>query len=170
MSSTSASPPLTTWELVKMTLPIMGFGILLPIVDNLTDLRMIIRLYSGIYGCKYVRPWDYVGETNGTWEDLFTCQQDPDTYCQDNSESLECHYFFRNGYPDDIVGAFIPGCRRDYYACVFDSDPVTFCENNPHRIACGHYKHVKFATMFLGNYFGFAKNLKKPFSFQSHLC
>ena len=160
MSSTSASPPLTTWELVKMTGPIIFFGILLPTVDNLTDLRMIIRLYSGIPGCNYVNPESYISETNGTWEDLFTCQQDPDTYCQDNSESLECHYFFRNGYPDDIVGAFIPGCRRDYYACVFDSDPVTFCENNPHRIACGHYKHVKFATMFLGIFYPLTANRK----------
>ena len=83
MSSTSPSPPLTTWELVKMTGPIMFFGILLPTVDNLTDLRMIIRLYTGIYSCNYVHPSDYYYNVlNGTWEDVISCQpqQDPDTY------------------------------------------------------------------------------------------
>ena len=47
-------PLLTTWQLVKMTGPIILFGILLPIVDSVTDLRMIIILYWGIPGCKDV--------------------------------------------------------------------------------------------------------------------
>ena len=163
MSSTSASPPLTTWELVKMILPILGFGILLPTVDNLTDLRMIIRLYSGIYGCKYVRPWDYV-KTNGTWEDLFTCQQDPDTYCQENPGSWDCDNFYRWGYPNQF-----PGCAWDIETC--NKDPATFCENKPDRVTCGIYTHRIFASMFLGNFLLFTRNnLMKSFLFQCRMC
>ena len=146
MSSTSASPPLTTWELVKMTGPITLFGILLPTVDNLTDLRMIIRLYSGIYGCKYVSPYDYVRETNGTWEDLYICQQDPDTYCQVNPGSSDCDYFYLSGYP----GNDFPGCTYDYDTC--KPDPATFCEYHPDRVTCRVYTHRIFASMFLGNF------------------
>ena len=151
MSSTSAPPPLTTWELVKMTGPIIFFGILLPTVDNLTDLRMIIRLYKGIPGCKYVDQWDYVNKMNGTWEHVVTCQQDPDTYCQENDpKSKYCDHFYRYGYPP---GNDFPGCTWVYLTC--KSDPATFCADNPHHLNCGHYKykHVKFATMFLGIFY-----------------
>ena len=46
MTSKSAPPPLTmtTGQLVKMAAPIVLFSILLPAVDNVTDLRMITRL------------------------------------------------------------------------------------------------------------------------------
>ena len=142
MSSTSPTPPLTTWELVKMTGPIIFFGILLPTVDNLTDLRMIIKLYSGIPECKLV--WYDV--TDGPWEDAYTCQQDPDTYCQENPGSSDCEDFYSWEYPVSI-----PGCTWDYKAC--KPDPATFCENKPHSLNCGHYKHVKFATMFLGIFY-----------------
>ena len=163
MSSTSPTPPLTTWELVKMTLPIIGFGILLPTVDNLTDLRMIIRLYRGIPGCKYVDPW--APEMNGTWEDLYTCQQDPDTYCQLNNKSSHCDDFYRWGYLDDF-----PICSQDIDTC--RSDPATFCEDNPDRVTCGGiYKHRIFASMFLGNFLMFTRNnFMKSFLFQCHVC
>ena len=161
-----STPPLTTLELVKMTGPIILFGILLPTVDSLTDLWMIIKLYGGIIGCKYVDPEDYISSTNGTWEDLFTCQQDPDTYCQLNPGIWICDSFYTVGYPEK---RFFPNCTWDIDTCA--PDPATFCKNNPNRLTCGgHYQHVKFATMFLGNYFGFGKNLTKPFPFQFHLC
>ena len=147
MSSTSPSLPLTTWELVKMTGPIILFGILLPTVDNLTDLRMIIRLYIGVPGCNNVKPYN-VKEMNGTWEDVVTCQQDPDTYCQLNDpESWYCKDFYHRGSP-----VHFPNCTLDFNTC--KSDPATFCEDNPDHPNCGGnggiYKHVKFASMFLG--------------------
>ena len=152
MSSTSAMHPLTTWDLVKMTGPIILFGILFPTVDNLTDLRMIIRLYEGIPGCNHIYPWDYVRETNGTWEDLYTCQPDPDTYCQLNdSKSKYCDFFYRYRVPGPVRSLDIPKCTWDYDTC--KSDPATFCEDNPHRLTCGRYQHVKFATMFLGIFY-----------------
>ena len=157
MSSTSAStPPLTTWELVKMTGPIILFGILLPTVDNLTDLRMIIRLYTGITGCKFVDPDNYNRETNGTWEDLITCQQNPNTYCRLNPGFPGCGYrpaLVPGRAPvsvlEGVPSSDFPGCRWDFYTC--NSDPDTFCEDNPHRLtSCVYYQHEKFATMFLG--------------------
>ena len=41
-------PPLPLGQLVKMTAPIFLFGVILPFVDMVTDLRMIIRLYVGV--------------------------------------------------------------------------------------------------------------------------
>ena len=151
MSSTSATPPLTTWQLVKMTGPIILFGILLPTVDNLTDLRMIIRLYFGIPGCKsvyYVYYEDYISMNGTNWQDLYTCQQDSETYCQLNPNSVVCKEFEfdeskRKGYPGPI-----PNCTWDLDTC--EKDPATFCEDNPHRLICGHYRHRDFALMFLG--------------------
>ena len=169
MSSTSASTPLTTLQLVRMTGPIILSGILLPIVDNLTDLRMIIRLYSGIPSCNYVHPSDYYYNVlNGTWEDVITCQyqQDPDTFCQVYKESSHCVFFFGNGYPSAIY----PGCTWDIVTC--RADPATFCEYKPDRVTCGGiYTHRIFASMFLGNFLLFTRNnLMKSFLFQCRMC
>ena len=164
MSSKSPTPPLTTWELVKMTGPLILFGILLPTVDNLTDLRMIIRLYIGIPGCNNVDPLDYIREMNGTWEDLITCQQDPDTYCRLNPESSDCDLFYRWGYPFTNF----PGCTWDIDTCW--KDTATFCEDSPHHVNCGYYKHVKFATMFLGNFLLLSSNNFNIPYFFSAIC
>ena len=43
--------PLPIGQLVKMTAPILIFGVTLPLVDMVTDLRMIIRLYVGVPRC-----------------------------------------------------------------------------------------------------------------------
>ena len=40
--------PLPLGQLVKMTAPVLFFGVILPFVDMVTDLRMIIRLYVGV--------------------------------------------------------------------------------------------------------------------------
>ena len=45
-------PPLPLGQLVKMTAPVFLFGVILPFVDMVTDLRMIIRLYVGVPGCS----------------------------------------------------------------------------------------------------------------------
>ena len=86
------STPLTTWQLVKMSGPIILFEILLPLLDNFTDLRMIIRLYWGIPGCKA-----------GNAE----CLKDPATFCKDRQEDYyrelnstqEDYYCERNKHP-----------------------------------------------------------------------
>ena len=41
--------PLSLWPFVKMTAPVFLFGVILPFADIVTDLRMIIRLYIGVW-------------------------------------------------------------------------------------------------------------------------
>ena len=146
MSSTSATLPLTTWELVKMIGPIILFGILLPTVDNVTDLRMIFRLFIGIPGCKLVDPNEYL-KINGThWQDVITCtRQDPEDFCQLNTNSTGCAHYYEYGFPDPY---YFTGCSWDYNTC--NDDPATYCHDNPDRFTCAHYRHTKFASMFLG--------------------
>ena len=79
--------PLPLGQFVKMTAPVFIFGVILPIVDIFTDLRMIIRLYVGVPGCKhYSRP-----RHNPCLE-----AEDFNTYCQDNPGgcSTEQHSIF----------------------------------------------------------------------------
>ena len=77
--------PLPKGQLVKMMAPIFLFGVILPFVDMVTDLRMIIRLYVGVPGCS----------ANGFY---WLCQESKDyeKYCQDNPGacSTEQHPIF----------------------------------------------------------------------------
>ena len=82
--------PLTLGQLVKMTAPIVIFGVTLPLVDMITDLRMIIRLYVGVPRCA----------VKETLLPLYnsTCFKSDDigTYCQENPGecSTEQHPIF----------------------------------------------------------------------------
>ena len=121
--STKSPPPLTNWELVKMAAPIVLFGILLPTVDNYTDLRLIIRLYTGVEGCVNVRDLP--------WQKVYTCQEDPVTYCKSNP-SWKCDKFERYGDASDIVG-----CKEKWqneWTC--QEDPATYCKSNPNSTGC----------------------------------
>ena len=178
MTSKSATPPLTLTigQLVKMAAPIVLFSIILPLVDNVTDLIMINRLYTGITGC--------VGD-DLPWQDKYTCQEDPVTYCELNPDSYGCRSFKFDGDVSDI-----PGCKliwQELYTC--KEDPVTYCQSNLNSRECNYFerngspydipgcvyftcyndtatfcaqrpdsptckpiKHTRFATMFLGKY------------------
>ena len=69
--------PLPLGQLVKMTAPVFLFGVILPFVDMVTDLRMIIRLYVGVPGCS---------RSNSNNSVYHACVGAPDLekYCQDN--------------------------------------------------------------------------------------
>ena len=73
-----------------MTAPIVIFGVTLPLVDMITDLRMIIRLYVGVPRCA-------VKETSLPLYNS-TCFKSDDigTYCQENPGecSTEQHPIF----------------------------------------------------------------------------
>ena len=45
MKYLEVSPTLSKWEAVKMSGPLVVFSIALPLVDIITDLRTIVRLY-----------------------------------------------------------------------------------------------------------------------------
>ena len=76
--------PLPLGQLVKMTGPIFLFGVILPFVDMITDLRMIIRLYVGVQGCS----------ENASYYCIRAL--DFEKYCQDNPGkcSTEKHPIF----------------------------------------------------------------------------
>ena len=64
--------PLSFWPFVRMTAPVFLFGVILPFTDIVTDLRLILRLYIGVTGCRG-------GDTG--WQ----CWSSPvNTYCQEN--------------------------------------------------------------------------------------
>ena len=100
--------PLPLGQFVKMTAPVFIFGVILPIVDIFTDLRMIIRLYVGLPGCKNSsriceQELVYDGEQNITAYEPINCHENPcyvaedfDRYCQDNPGecSTEQHPIF----------------------------------------------------------------------------
>ena len=113
MSSPSATPPLTTWQLVKMTGPVILFGILLPFVDNVTDLRMIIRLYWGIPACRHLQNPSDLTRNGIHWEDLYTCgRENPDAFCQSPPASTGCDNSTGTGYD------YILRCSPDYVTCL----------------------------------------------------
>ena len=76
MTSIKKEPetPLPLGQFVKMTGPVFIFGVILPFVDMVTDLRMIIRLYGGVHACA----------GNISQRDLCHQAEDFDTYCQNN--------------------------------------------------------------------------------------
>ena len=80
--------PIPLGQLVRMTGPVFMFGVILPFVDMVTDLRMIIRLYKGVPGCN----------ANSTFHALFPdhLSQNLEKYCQDNPGncSTEKHPIF----------------------------------------------------------------------------
>ena len=100
--------PLPLGQFVKMTAPVFIFGVILPIVDIFTDLRMIIRLYVGLPGCKNSssiceQVLVYDDEQNITAYEPSNCYKNPcyvtedfDKYCQDNPGecSTEQHPIF----------------------------------------------------------------------------
>ena len=73
-------------QLVKMTAPIFVFGVILPFVDMVTDLRMIIRLFEGVPACSK----DASSYRNCVYSNNFTA------YCQDNPGDCgsESHQIF----------------------------------------------------------------------------
>ena len=60
---------MTTKEMAKSFLPIILFSIVLPLIDIFTDLRMIIRLFSGSWqNCIY-----YGDDINVSWDESEGC-------------------------------------------------------------------------------------------------
>ena len=88
---------MTTKEMAKSFLPIILFSIVLPLIDIVTDLRMIIRLFSGITSC--VPENDYIFWNtfkNVTGSEYFDCYIDLSRFCQLHSNwcKLEKHEKF----------------------------------------------------------------------------
>ena len=109
--------PLPLCQLVKMTAPVFLFGVILPFVDIVTDLRMIIRLYMGVPGCS---------RSNSNNSVYHACVGAPDLekYCQDNLGACptERHQIFAFM----LLGKYNLMYTRTYVENVF---PVPFLLN-----------------------------------------
>ena len=70
---------MTIKEMAKSFLPIILFSILLPLIDIITDLRMIIRLFSGSWQkCIY---YDYdINVSEDEWDNC-TSSDDLSMFC-----------------------------------------------------------------------------------------
>ena len=82
---------MTTKEMAKSFSPIILFSIVLPLIDIVTDLRMIIRLFSGITSC--IDSSEDINVSYLEWrgctrtDDLFTfCLQNPNV-CQNEKHN-----------------------------------------------------------------------------------
>ena len=80
---------MTTKEMAKSFLPIILFSIILPLIDIVTDLRIIIRLYSGITGC--ISYEDY-RRSNVSYYEWTSCRDTDDlsTFCQQDKNRHLC--------------------------------------------------------------------------------
>ena len=72
---------MTIKEMAISFLPIILFSIVLPLIDIVTDLRMIIRLFSGITGCV---SYEDMVKLNVSSSDRQECHSSDDlsTFCQ----------------------------------------------------------------------------------------
>ena len=72
---------MNTKEMAKSFSPIILFSIVLPLIDIVTDLRMIIRLFSGISSCV---SYEDIGKLNISSSNVWDCQDADDlsTFCQ----------------------------------------------------------------------------------------
>ena len=121
--SNRAQPPrtMTTKEMSKSFLPIILFSIILPLIDIVTDLRLIIRLYSGVYSCIQY-PTDLI------WRYKY--------------EGLKKYgiYYYEDGSRNISY--------EEWRDCEKSDDLSNFCQQNPNP--CIREKHIKFATLLLG--------------------
>ena len=119
-SQAQPSRTMTTKEMSKTFIPIILFSIILPLIDIVTDLRLIIRLYSGVYSCiqyptdliwrykykglkKYGIYYYEDGSRNISYEEWDDCRQTDDDlsdFCQQNSNPCirEKHIKFEHYY------------------------------------------------------------------------
>ena len=94
--------PKMTMEMLKMFFPIVLFSIILPLIDIVTDLRLIIRLYSGIYGC---RSYEDV-KLNVSLIEWNDCRNSKDLskFCQHNLMPKACIFETQYNYATLLFG------------------------------------------------------------------
>ena len=165
IQSPKTQSTMTTSDMSKTFVPIIIFSIVLPIIDIATDLRIIIRLFSGITSCV---PYDDIEKLNpsvvytlpSVYAD-YVQNEGGGYYCiepiyYDDTRSNEC-YFVHSCRPG-INGEKL--CQHEkviwnvsyseWNDCRISDDLSTFCQQYPNL--CKSEKHTKFATLLLGEY------------------
>ena len=123
----SAQYTMTTKEMLKTFSPIILFSIILPLIDIVTDLRIIIRLFSGVFYC--IPP----EELNSTMEGNDIYGFSPNYYGSDFDDYSD--YVARNN-------------KINRELAEFDDDQL------PSNPECELVTHKKFAILLLGEFKG----------------
>ena len=81
VQTTPVQSNMTTKEMLRTFSPIILFSIVLPIIDIVTDIRLIIRLFSSFNSCICHEDIEKLNVSHTEWENcLFS--QDLSTFCQ----------------------------------------------------------------------------------------
>ena len=96
---------MTTKDMLKTFFPIILFSIVLPFIDIITDLRLIIRLFSGVSGCI---SWYDAEQLNVSFGDVTACRKSDDlsTFCQQYPNPDVCTLGKHNKFATFVLGEF----------------------------------------------------------------
>ena len=149
----SAQYTMTTKEMLKTFSPIILFSIILPLIDIVTDLRIIIRLFSGVFYC--IPP----EELNSTMEGNDIYGFSPNYYGSDFDDYSD--YVARNNKINrelqlplitntsyDYSDSYYYGFSPEVFGSEFDDDQL------PSIPECELLTHHIFATLLLGEFKG----------------
>ena len=89
MGDNTGSNQLSRWHLARITGPVVFFSIILPFIDNVTDLTMIVRLYYGVDYCKHYCPSYYGMKTCDGYRE---CRENATTFCKENKDTATCAF------------------------------------------------------------------------------
>ena len=114
VQASRAQSTMTTKEMIKMFLPIVFFSIVLPFIDIVTDLRLIVRLYSGVYRCipfedlgKFNISYSVWGQCRDSIGTLNTLYSDNRTnYCTKNPMPKVCTVEEHNKFATILLGEY----------------------------------------------------------------
>ena len=91
----------TSKQFVMSAGSVILFSIIFPLIDKVSNICMIKKLYLGIPYCKL----NILGPNDGNFIDWAFCVFDPLKYCQQNSKSINCHQHVRqSGYGTLLLG------------------------------------------------------------------
>ena len=94
---------LSRWHLARITGPVVFFSIILPFIDNVTDLTMIVRLYYGVHYCNQYCPSSYGLKT---CEGYRECRENATIFCNGNNTQSNWWYFKSDNNSDAATCAF----------------------------------------------------------------
>ena len=116
-----AKSTMTSKEMTKMFLPIVLFSIILPLVDIVTDLRLIIQLYSGAYTCG---DWEKYNVSYSEWEDCLD-SDDMTNFCQQYPMPKVCVLESHSNFATMLFGKYTNikyanrKCKIGYFLDIF---------------------------------------------------
>ena len=100
-----AKSTMTSKEMTKMFLPIVLFSIILPLVDIVTDLRLIIQLYSDAYTCISYGDWEKYNVSYSEWEDCID-SDDMTNFCQQYPMPKACVLESHSNFATMLFGEY----------------------------------------------------------------